>query len=288
MKKWFVFSSVLLFIVLIFFPSSFLSASPGLLTNGDFETGDFTGWNHYDATVFYDNTYGGTFSYVASLKIVPSIPGPDYAAVISQRIENIYSPELTLSFSYWNVFSSGESTVEINFIDSKTNISTASLTTEILPYNSSWQTKSYDILQWWDSENPGTSFPYFDEILIIARQLGKEFGDLWVDNIYLGKAQVSGPSDSMEHEKTAWVRNHDMTCYQVWVNEKNNFEFVFWWEYADNNHVQIYDMAGNLVFEIDMQKGNPSFEAPLPDGMYTVKTFHEAGNILQEFVIGKP
>ncbi|MCJ7472988.1 MAG: T9SS type A sorting domain-containing protein [Actinobacteria bacterium] len=85
-----------------------------------------------------------------------------------------------------------------------------------------------------------------------------------------------------------WVRNHEMTCYQVWINEDNNFEFVFWWEYANNNHVQIYDMAGNLVWETDFSKGQSHFVAELPDGMYTVKTFHEYGHILQEFVIGKP
>jgi len=85
-----------------------------------------------------------------------------------------------------------------------------------------------------------------------------------------------------------WVRDRGMTCYQVWINEDNNFEFVFWWEYENNNHVHIYDMAGNLVWKTDFPKGQAHFTADLPDGMYTVKTFHEAGNILQEFVIGKP
>jgi|GEM_PF-1568162 len=89
-------------------------------------------------------------------------------------------------------------------------------------------------------------------------------------------------------EPELWTRDHEMQCWQVWINEQNQFEFVFVWEYANNNHVQIFDMAGNLVFETDMQKGNARFVAELPDGMYTVKTFHEAGHILQEFVIGKP
>jgi hypothetical protein len=91
-----------------------------------------------------------------------------------------------------------------------------------------------------------------------------------------------------EEEEVVWVRDVDMTCYQVWINEDNNFEFVFWWEYYNNNWVQIFDMYGNLVFEIDMEKGNAHFEADLPDGMYKVKTFHEYGHILQEFMIGKP
>jgi len=90
-------------------------------------------------------------------------------------------------------------------------------------------------------------------------------------------------------EEKVWIRNHDMTCYQVWINEDNNFGFVFWWEYKNNNWVKIYDMGGNEVFSIDMQYGKANFEADLPDGMYTVKTFHDGFNTpIQEFVIGKP
>ena len=86
-----------------------------------------------------------------------------------------------------------------------------------------------------------------------------------------------------------WVRTKQMTCWQVWVNEDNNFEFIFRWEYANNNWVKIYDMSGNEVFAVDMKKGNPHFEADLPDGMYTVKTFHDDFETpIQEFIIGKP
>jgi len=98
------------------------------------------------------------------------------------------------------------------------------------------------------------------------------------------KPKTSAPPE----EPAPWVRDRDMTCFQVWINEDNNFEFVFWWVYADNNHVQIYDMAENLVWETDFEKEKPHFEVDLPDGMYTVNTFHEEGHILQEFVIGKP
>ena len=85
-----------------------------------------------------------------------------------------------------------------------------------------------------------------------------------------------------------WVRDHEMTCFQVWINESNNFEFVFWWEYASNNWVKIYEMLGDEVFSIDMAKGDAHFEANLPDGMYTVKTFHTGFETpIQEFVIGK-
>jgi len=91
-----------------------------------------------------------------------------------------------------------------------------------------------------------------------------------------------------EPEEKVWVRDHEMECFKVWVNEDNCFEFVFWWEYKDNNHVQIFNMDGILVWETDFEKGKPTVEACLPDGTYTVKTFHEYGHILQEFVIGKP
>jgi len=84
------------------------------------------------------------------------------------------------------------------------------------------------------------------------------------------------------------VRTHDKTCWQIYVNEEGNFEFVFWWEYWNNNWVKIYDMNGNEVFSIDMPYGGATFAADLPDGIYTVKTFHSKGDILQEFVIGKP
>ena len=83
------------------------------------------------------------------------------------------------------------------------------------------------------------------------------------------------------------VRTHEMTCWQIYVNEEGNFEFIFWWEYANNNWVSIYDSQGNLVYRESFPYGEPIVEVNLPDGMYTVKTFHEEGNILQEFVIGK-
>jgi hypothetical protein len=86
----------------------------------------------------------------------------------------------------------------------------------------------------------------------------------------------------------AWIRTGPMVCYQVWVNDDNNFEFVFWWEYKDNNWVKIYDMAGNEVFSIDMPYGDAHFVANLPDGMYTVKTFNDQPQPLQTFIIGKP
>ena len=101
--------------------------------------------------------------------------------------------------------------------------------------------------------------------------------------------QPSQTISKAEEQEEVWIRNHEMTCFQVWINEDNNFEFVFWWEYANNNWVKIYDIEGNEVFSTDMPYGNARFIADLPDGFYTVKTFHDGFETpIQEFLIGKP
>ena len=89
-------------------------------------------------------------------------------------------------------------------------------------------------------------------------------------------------------EPKAWVRDHEMTCKQVWINEENKFQFSFIYPYADNNWVKIYDMSGNEVYSFDMPYDNPNIIVDLPDGMYTVKTFHDQPEPLQTFIIGKP
>ncbi len=98
-----------------------------------------------------------------------------------------------------------------------------------------------------------------------------------------------GTQSTAESEPEPWIRgDQKMVCYQAWINSDNAFEFVFWYEYADNNWVRIYDMNGNMVYEVDMPYGDAHFTADLPDGMYTVKTFHDQPEPLQEFIIGKP
>ncbi len=84
-----------------------------------------------------------------------------------------------------------------------------------------------------------------------------------------------------------WVRDSVMKCRHVWINEDNNFQFVFWYPYKDKNWVRIYDMEDNMVYEVDMPVHDPNLIVGLPDGMYTVKTYHDQ-ELLQEFVIGKP
>jgi len=84
------------------------------------------------------------------------------------------------------------------------------------------------------------------------------------------------------------VRLHEMVCYQINITEDNKFELIFWYEYGNNNWITIYDKDGNLVYRKDFPHGQPTVIIDLPDGTYTVKTFHEEGKILQEFIIGKP
>ena len=156
--------------------------------------------------------------------------------------------------------------------------------------NSGWEWVTGEPWIWtnWDAGEP-SDFGDDEDVLELV------WGDKWNDNSGWQKYHFiveynkkPGGEKVAEPEPEIWVRNHEMTCFQVWINEDNCFEFVFWWEYANNNHIQIYDIAGNLVWETDFLKGQSHFIADLPNGIYTVKTFHEYGHILQEFEIGKP
>ena len=88
-------------------------------------------------------------------------------------------------------------------------------------------------------------------------------------------------------EAPVWVRTMPMTCWQVWINEDNNFQFIFWYPYKDKNWVRIYNMEGNMVYEIEVLLDDPNLIVDLPDSFYNVKTFHDQ-KLLQEFLIGKP
>ena len=84
------------------------------------------------------------------------------------------------------------------------------------------------------------------------------------------------------------IRTREMTCFLAEITEDNMFRLVFIYPYGDNNWVRIYDMGGNMVYEVDMPYDNPIIIVDLPDGTYTVKTFHDQPEPLQTFVIGKP
>ena len=49
---------------------------------------------------------------------------------------------------------------------------------------------------------------------------------------------------SSETVEPVWIRDTQMKCKQVWINEDNKFQFSFIYPYADNNWVKIYDMSG--------------------------------------------
>jgi hypothetical protein len=113
----------------------------------------------------------------------------------------------------------------------------------------------------------------------------------WIKVWYTGPIRrcTKRAEEVVAPEPEPWVRgDRDMVCYQVWVNDNGCFEFVFWYEYKDNNLVKIYDTKGNEVFSIDMPYGKASFEACLANGTYMVKTFHnDMSEPLQEFLIAK-
>jgi len=88
-------------------------------------------------------------------------------------------------------------------------------------------------------------------------------------------------------EPETWVRPMPMTVWQVFINEDNDFQFIFWYPYKDNNWVRIYDMKDNMVYETDLPINDPNLIVDLPDGFYMVRTYHH-DTLLQEFLIGKP
>ncbi len=107
---------------------------------------------------------------------------------------------------------------------------------------------------------------------------------VYFDNLKVARPE---PEPKPEPEPEVWVRPMPMTCWQVWINEDNDFQFIFWYPYKDNNWVRIYDMEDNMVFEVDLPLNDPNLIVDLPDGYYMVRTYH--GEVmLQEFLIGKP
>lgn len=97
---------------------------------------------------------------------------------------------------------------------------------------------------------------------------------------------VGKPTTPVEIET---VRTNPFTCWKVFVNDKNNFQLIFFWPYKNNNWLKIYDMNDKLVFQKDLAYNDPAIEVSLPDGMYKVKTYHDNWDKpLQEFIIGKP
>ncbi len=124
---------------------------------------------------------------------------------------------------------------------------------------------------------------YFAVVVPIVPEGDNEEGGINPENFLVKEFNVNVSSGEVP-----WVRTMDMTCYRVWVNENDDFQFIFWYPFRDNNWVRIYDTSGKLVFETDMPCDNPNLIVDLPDGTYTVKTFNlDKSNPIQTFVIGK-
>ncbi len=89
-------------------------------------------------------------------------------------------------------------------------------------------------------------------------------------------------------EEVQALRTRPFTVWQVDCNDEGHLEFIFVYPYKDNNWLTIYDMVGSEVYKEDISYSNPRTVVDLPDGMYTVKTFHLEGHIIQEFMVGLP
>lgn len=293
MKKPVIFIIFLASALIFFIPLSSINADPdNLVFNGDFSQGadGLEGWTTTSSVVDEELLLfsGGGEVYASTTSAI------DLTDPINNAIWN--DPRATLRFDICADSPSGGSPsggfdLHLNLYDGAEYYYLWIWDINPFSIHPGFTTYSINIKDWLKRDLPPKNMSDFIEVYRVY--LKSRLVNVYIDNIFIGLGDPPSESDEEENsdsvqEESVWVRNHPMTCYQVWINEDNAFEFVFWWEYLNNNHVQIFDASGNLAWEIDFKKGNPHFVAELPDGMYTVKTFHEAGHILQEFVIGKP
>jgi hypothetical protein len=269
-RKWLLFPIFTLILILTLLPVGSLNASPGnLIKNGDFSQGadglDY--WLSDNVTVIL----GEAFFY------------GQYNAWLDQYISTS-NKNLTLSLDIKPVdYAIGGIYVYFELSKGATNHGWAQNSYNSLPLNS-WTNVSFKISDaWYDKYT--TSLPDFDQIYL----------EFWTDDYteaFMDNIELTYPETSATVVVPSWVRTMPMTCYRVWINEDNNFQFVFLYPYKDNNWVKIYAMnpdgtAGKEVFSVDMPHSNPNLIVDLPDGMYIVKTYH-SDKPIQEFVIGKP
>jgi hypothetical protein len=279
-KRYLIFLFVVLAFILIFafIPGSFISANPeNLITNGDFQTGNFSGWNQAPAPGLYSVNDMGGGNFAAGLIGIYPIK---LNANLWQTVNNVTTPNLNFSYRI-----SIDSTVEhrtyvelqlwsqngTHYLDTISDI--------FYSTTDGWRLFSYNLLQ-----RAHTDISALDTVWVIEATSNNG-----------GVGSYQGYYDDFKLEKATstiaepvWVRTQEMTCKRVWINEDNKFQFSFIYPYRDNNWVKIYDMSGKEVFSIDMPYDNPNIIVDLPDGMYTVKTFNDQPEPLQTFVIGKP
>ena len=283
-RRYLILPILTLALILIFalLPMSFLNAAPvELVSNGDFSGVDYSMWIRNSTSIW---VLGGTHGIIADC---------DAAGTTASIWQAIQTNKKDLWFSFETNRREDEVIrLSIDFMDNGLNIIDViainyGKAIDNFPIDGNWYSDSFSVTSATPYENIRISFivsldgrAYFDNI-----SLTYDDGSILPEPSIETEEAVKEAAD----EPIPWVRDHEMTCYQVWINEDNEFEFVFWWEYANNNWVKIYDMAGNEVFSIDMPYGAANFIADLPDGMYTVKTFHNGFETpIQEFLIGKP
>jgi len=261
-------------ILLVIFPLSILipinylaGDTENIILNGDFESGDFTGWI----------PSGNTSVVLTAGSHKAKLEGSESVSIITQTLSPKNWMCLNLSYDIKTIVGTGGNIyVSLMFYDGSNFYSIEDY------YNATMEVNvSYNLLARWKQDNPSID-PGSVDLLAISGMITPVSTSI----VYFDNFRLYCPVPDKEPEPI--VHTHDMTCWQVWINEDNNFEFIFWWVYKNNNWVQIYDIEGNLVWETDFPKDEPHFEVDLPDGMYKVQTFHEAGQILQEFYIGKP
>jgi len=283
MKKYLLILPLILILIVVFVPGSLLSAQPAeLITNGDFETGDLSGWSAIGSVAVNDSG-----NWVASV----GLETPPNDSYITQEIGSVIGVITdSHNFNYrvkpltaiWDSIN-----ITISLYNGLSHLGTVGDYYDPGELTAgSWTSVTHNFSDWW-FDKYGTSIPDHDRIIVKAYNYRGDASDciVYFDDFSLASPQSVPQSSSQE--MTVWVRTMPMTCWQVWINDDNNFQFIFWYPYKDNNWVRIYDMEGNMVFEVDLLLNDPNLIVDLPDGFYMVKTFHH-DELLQEFLIGKP
>jgi hypothetical protein len=280
-RRWLILPLITLAFILTFtlLPISFISANPdNLIKDSGFDDG--LNWWYEEGNVYPANI-GGSHNNVVYIDGDSVYDGPMYE-YWEGAFQQIQTSNKNLYFSLdYNLISFTENSenggIEIgyNLYDESFNFIGGTYFWWQNNLNT-WYHDGATIKYMWADTHSGASLPSFSWI--------EPFVGTW----YIAEAYFDNVKLTSEDEEEAWVRTQEMTCKQVWVNEDNMFQFSFIYPYRDNNWVRIYDMAGNMVYEIDMPYDNPNIIVDLPNGTYTVKTF-TAGSTepIQTFVIGK-